>query len=290
MSATQHRIIGLPGGATVTILRLPEALTADGLRAMVAAQLYVLAGATTSIDGDETGYGGYVGTSAALNARTARVGVSLHHWTVRNRRLDPDTVILINNATPLDEPVRLLIEASIARALSPKYSILNIRCSAPTAATLATRHQRLYALHASTRLTTLILDTVFQHHPPAAQGGTTHEQLVRLILNQQPARAMDVADLLTAARKAGISIAGASPAQRTRRDTTTREHQGGTGRPRLLRTHINGRAVIYGAGAMTLRQARADYAPTHPTTPGRSRTPAAGPTHARSAANLADVK
>lgn len=290
MSATQRRIIGLPGGITVTILRLPESLTADGLRAMIAAQLYVLAGATTSIDGDDSGYGGYVGTSAALNARTARCGVSLHHWTVRNGRLDPDTVILINNTTPLDEQARLLIEASIARTLSPQYTILNTRCSAPTAGTLATRHQRLYAMHASTHLATLILDTVFHQHPPAARGGTTHEQLVRLVLNQQPARAMDVADLLTAAREAGIKIAGASPAQRTRRDTTTREHQGGTGRPRLLRTHVNGRAVIYAAGAMTLRQARADYAATHPATPARPRTRAAGTTHARCAADMADVK
>ena len=275
MSATRQRTIALPGNITVTILKLSGTLTAAALRAMLAAELYCLTGETTSPGGAETGYGAYVGTSAALSATTARCGVSLHHWTARNGRLDPDTVILINAAVPMAEPVRLLIEASIARTISTKYTILNTRTSAPTAAVSATRQQRLYAMHLSSRLADLILGIVFHPHPPAAHGGTTREQLIRLILNQDPARAMDVADLLHAARQAGITIKGESPAQRSRRDVTTRELRGGTGRPRLLRTHVDGRAVVYVAGAMTVRQARADYAASHPSTLAPPRTPAA---------------
>jgi hypothetical protein len=277
MSATRGRIIGLPGGITVTILRLPDTLTAEALRAMHdRAQLYVLAGATTSADGTATGYGAYVGTSAALSARTARCGVSLHHWTVRNARLVPDAVVLVNGAQTVDEPVRLMIETALARTISLKFTILNTRASCPTPRALATRQQRLYAMRASTRLSGLILNTVFHGHPPAARGGTAHEQLVRLILNQRPARALDVADLLELAREAGLTIKGASPAQRTRRDVTTRELRGGTGRPRVFRTHVNGRVVLYNPALMTLRQARDDYAASHPClTPAPSRTPAA---------------
>jgi tetrahydromethanopterin S-methyltransferase subunit F len=264
---THRRITRLPGRMSVTTVRLPEGMKTDTIRQMSSAELYVLVGATMSADGVSTGFGAYVGTSAALSDGMARAGVSLHQWAVRDARLAPEAVILVSRAgRPLAEQVRLLIEASTARKISAaRFTVLNVRTSAPRAGSLATRQQRLWAMHTSTQLAGLILGTVFHNHAPAAGGGTTRERLIRLVLDQQPARAWNVDDVLAAASRAGITIAGATPAQRTRRDLTTREIQGGTGRPQLSRTHLDRRAVIYPA-SMTLREARADYHAAHPET------------------------
>lgn len=265
MAQIRRRTIGLPDSIIVTILRLPERLTAGILREMLTAELYILAGATVSRSGLGTGFGAYVGTSGALNQRMARSGVSLRQWAFSSGRLRPEVVVLVNRrGKPMDLNARLLIEASLARAISTRYSILNVRTAAPGAATAATRHQRLWAQHTSERLAGLVLGRVFHRHPAAAQGGTTREQLIRLVVGQQPPRAMNVNDILRAADVASIIIAGSTPAQRTRRDLLTRERDGATGRPRLLRTYVGGLAVIYNPAQMTLRQARTDYGTTHP--------------------------
>lgn len=263
MSSIGRRTIDLPDHVTVTIWRLPDHLSVQILRSMVNAELYVLAGATSSPSGQCSGFGAYVGTSGALGQVMARSGVSLQQWAFRSGRLRPQVVVLINRpGRPMDPSARLLVESSLIRAIS-SYTVLNTNSSAPTAALAATRAQRLWAMHTAQRLAGVVMEQVFLPHPGAARGGTTREQLVRLLLDQRPARALDTHQILALAAAAGIDIKGHSPAQRTRRDCTTREHQGATGRPRLLRTHINGRAVIYPAGAMTLRQARADYAAGH---------------------------
>ena len=71
---------------------------------------------------------------------------------------------------------------------------------------------------------------------------------------------MDVSDILDATRQANIDVPGAFPAQRTRRDCTTRE--AGSGRPRLYRTWINGRTIVY-PSTISLRQARQTYLEAH---------------------------
>jgi hypothetical protein len=262
MSCVRRQTLRLPDDIVVTILRLPGPVTTEILRAMLAAEWYLLVGATTSATGQPTGTGVYVGTSDALKARTTRVGVSLRNWTFRLGRLTPHTVVLVRRATrPVDEPPRLLVEAALARAISAAgYTVLNLRTAAPTAARRATRRQRLWAIEITDRLAGLIHGHVLAAHTPAAAGGSTREQLVRLILTH--GTAMDVDQILTAAHHAGIPIPGKHPRQRTRRDCTTRELDSG-GRPRLRRTWMNGRTVIYPAN-LTLRQARASYLTARP--------------------------
>jgi len=265
MTQVRRRTIGMPD-LIVTILRLPDRLTADTVREMQTAELYILAGATMSRSGLGTGFGAYVGTSGALNQQLARSGVSLRQWAFSCGRLRPEVVVLINRRTrPMDPSTRLLIEASLARAICSRYSLLNIRTAAPRAALAATRHQRLWAQHTSDRLAGLVLGRVFHRHPSAPEGGTTREQLVRLVLGQQ--HALNVSDVLRMASRAGLIINGSTPAQRTRRDLLTRERDGATGRPRLVGTHIGGLAIVYNPAQMTLRQARADYFATHPDAP-----------------------
>jgi len=267
MASIRSRTIGLPDNLTVTILRLPDHLTTAVLRSMIAAEVYILCGQTSSPGGHASGFGAYVGISEALEQNMARSGVSLRNWAFRNGRLVPEVVVLVSRrGKPMNANARLLIEAALARAISTKHSILNIRTAAPTASASATRRQRLWAMQTSERLAGLVLGQVFHPHPAAPRGGTTREQLIRLVLGQRPPRAMNVHDILRAAHGAGIIIAGQTPVQRTRRDLTTRERDGAAGRPRLSRTHIDGLAVIYPAGraGMTLRQARADYAAAHP--------------------------
>lgn len=264
MASIRRRTIGLPDNLSVTILRLPDHLTTAVLRSMLAAEVYILCGESTAPDGRATGFGAYVGISAALDQTMARSGISLRNWAFHNGRLVPEVVVLVTRAgKPMNANAQLLIEATLARAISTNHTILNTRTSAPTAAIAAGRHQRLWAQQTSDRLAGLVRGQVFHPHPAVAHGGTTREQLIRLVLGQKPPRAMNVHDILFAAHSAGITIAGKTPVQRTRRDLTTRERLGATGRPRLLRTHIDGLAIIYPA-QMTLRQARADYAATHP--------------------------
>jgi len=284
MASIRRRTICLPDDVSVTILRLPDHLTTAVLRAMVAAEIYILCGKTTGPSGLDTGFGAYVGISAALEQTMARSGVSLRNWAVQNRRLHPEVVVLVNRSTRMNANAQLLIEATLARAISPDHSLLNIRTSAPAAAIAAGRHQRLWAQHTSDRLAGLVLGQVFHPHPALALGGTTREQLVRLVLAQN--RPMNIREIMQAAQEAAIIIGGKTPVQSTRRDLTTRERDGATGRPRLLRTHIGGLAVIYPA-AMTLRQARVDYAATHPQAASGSSQPAPQTTpslHTKSAA------
>jgi hypothetical protein len=229
---------------------------------MMAAEWYILLGQSSSPAGISTGYGAYVGTSAALHFLNLRVQASLRHWSIGLGQLQPDAVILIRHSEyPVDLQVRLLVEAALARSISTRYSILNTRTGAPTAARRATRQQRLWAMHASDHLTAMVHRQVLGMHPPAAQGGSIREQLVRLVLNQNPHRSMDVDDILEAALTAGLVIPGLTPRQRSRRDVTTRELD--TGRPRLHRTWIRGKAIVYPA-TMTLRDARRIYLAAHP--------------------------
>ena len=261
---TSRQTFLLPTDLTVTVLRLADGLTAATLRAMIAAEVYVLCGQTRGPGGidsrddlEDTGYGCYVGTSDALRAHSVRVGVSLRTWTYRLGRLDPDSVVLVRGTmSPIDEPPRLLIEAGLARAVSRTHTILNTRTAAPTAATKAARSQRLWANQVTDQLAGLLHREVLDHHEGRPTGGSTREQLIRLVLAHG---AMDVDDLLRAAERAGIPIPGATPAQRSRRDVTTRELS--SGRPRVYRTHISRRAVVYPA-SMSLRAARQAYQDT----------------------------
>lgn len=260
MPVIRRRTLRLPDGLQVTILRLPDRLTALALRGMLTAELYVLVGETIGPSGTSTGAGAYVGTSDALRARTERAGVSLHTWSTRLGRLRPAVVVLISRPErPISHQVRLLVEAALARAVSgANYTVLNTRTAAPTAAQRATRRERLWALHVSDRLAGLVLGQVLAPYVPQAAGGSTREQLIRLVLGH--GIPMSVQDLLRAAAAAGISIPGRTPAQRTRRDVTTRELQ--SGRPRVYRTHIDGRAVVYPAH-MSLATARRAYLARH---------------------------
>lgn len=267
MSLVRRQMLRLPDDLSVTILRLPDGLTASALRGMLSAELYVLLGETTSADGAPTGFGAYVGTSDALEARTQRAGVSLHTWSSRLGRLRPRVLVLVHRrGRPIGQQARLLVEAALARAISgAHYTVLNTRTAAPTAAQRATRRERLWAVHTSDRLARLIQGRVLIAHTPAATGGSTREQLVRLVLRHDTP--MSVEDLLRAAAQAGISIPGRTPAQRTRRDVTTRELRSGV--PRVYRTHIGGRCVVYPAH-MSLGTARRRYLADHPRA-GRSR-------------------
>ena len=67
---------------------------------------------------------------------------------------------------------------------------------------------------------------------------------------------MDVNELLAAADRSGFTVPGDTPQQRSRRDVTTRETS--DGRPRVYRTYVGGRAVLYPA-SMSLRAAREIY-------------------------------
>ena len=121
----------LSAGLTVTILRLQRHLQPATVRAMIAAELYVLAGQSRANDGSNS-YACYVGQSDALHAHTNRVGASLRTWTFRLGRLTPDTIVLVRGATgPIDTHARLLVEAGLARAISTTHTILNTRTAAP---------------------------------------------------------------------------------------------------------------------------------------------------------------
>ena len=204
MAKIRSRTISLPDHVNVTILRLPDHLTTAVLRAMVAAEIYILCGRTTGPTGLDSGFGAYVGISAALDQTMARSGVSLHNWAVQNRRLHPEIVVLVNRSTRMNAHAQLLIEATLARAIGPSHSLLNIRTSAPGAAIAAGRHQRLWAQHTSDRLAGLVLGQVFHPHPAGAVGGTTREQLVRLVLAQD--RPMNIREIMAAAQQAPITI------------------------------------------------------------------------------------
>lgn len=242
MSCTRFR---LPGDIIVHILRAQGAVSAALLRRMVAAEWYVLIGPTTSSSGSATGYGAYVGTSDALHARTMRVGVSLHHWSTRLGRLRPEAVVLIHrHGRPVDGDTRLLVEAGLARAISAmQFSVLNVRTSAPTAWRRASRHQRLWANQIAATLASALYGRLLWHHAPGAMGGSVREQLVRTVLSQRPLRGMDVDQVLQAAALSGLQVAGKFPRPRTRRDMTTRELD--SCRPRLYRTWVNGKTVVY---------------------------------------------
>lgn len=260
-----HRTFHLPNdGLRVTILHLTGPLTVEIWRSLLAADWYILLGECMSPKGTPSGYGAYVGTSDALRAQTQRVGVSLRSWTTGLGRLVPDTIVLIRrSSTPITGDTRLLVEAAMARYISGAgYSILNWRTAAPTPARRATRQQRLWAVHASDELARLVLAPLLSTHPPAARGGSIREQLIRLVLAQDPLRGMDVDDVLEAATLSGLIIAGRTPRQRTRRDVTTRELS--DGRPRLHRIWIQGRTVVYPA-SLSVRQARQTYSNAHAT-------------------------
>ncbi len=261
MPQVNRRNLRLPDDLSVTILRLPNGLTSNALRGMLHAEIYVLLGDTSSPTGAPTGYGAYVGQSDVLRAKTERAGVSLHTWSTKLGRLRPTTVVLVRRTTrPISQQTRLLVEAALARSISVNFTILNWRTAAPKAARLATRRERLWALHTSTQLADLIYGRILAPHTPAASGGSTREQLVRLVLTH--GRPMCVDDLLRAAAAAGITIPGATPEQRSRRDVTTRECR--DLKPRLHRTHIKGHCVVYPA-TMKLSAARRDYIRSHPT-------------------------
>ena len=244
MPQVRRQTLRLPDDLKVTILRLPSGLTAGALRGMLNAELYLLAGETTTSTGAPSGMGCYVGTSGALRTRTERAGVSLHTWTTRLGRLQPRVLVLVERpGRPIGLQPRLLVEAALARSISgANFTVLNTRTAAPTAAQRATRRERLWAVHTSDRLAALIHGRVFAGHFPQAAGGSTREQLVRLVLKHDIP--MSVQDLLHAAAEAGIQIPGQTPAQRTRRDVTTRELRS---RPRLYKTHIGGLCVVYPA-------------------------------------------
>ncbi len=212
MTSIRRHTVRLPDDLHITLLRLSGPATAAALRAMLAVDWYALLGSTASPDGANTGYGAYVGTSDALRAQTLRAGVSLRTWTYKHGRLRPDAVVLIRRTRcPVGEHSRLLVEAAVARAISAAgYTVLNVRTAAPTAASRATRRERQWANHVADRLARLIRGRTLHAHPPAAAGGNTREQLVPLALSQDPPRGMDIDDLLHAANRAGIHIAGAS--------------------------------------------------------------------------------
>lgn len=273
MPQVRRHDLRLPDDLRVTILRLPEGLTVSALRGMLDAELYVLLGNTSAPDGTPTGFGAYVGTSDRLRARTERAGVSLRTWSTALGRLQPTDVIVVRRTRrPLGQQTRLLVEAALARAISGAfYTVLNTRTSAPTAAMRATRRERLWAVHVSARLADLVYGRVLVAHPPRAAGGSTKEQLVRLVLKH--GRPMCVDDLLSAAADAGIKIAGRTPEQRCRRDVTTRQLRDGA--PRIYRTHIQGGHCVVYPSHMSLAEARRTYLAAHPA-PCRTRRAGGG--------------
>jgi hypothetical protein len=280
MTPPRPRIQRLPDDLLVTTINLPSGVTTNVLRGMLASQIYLLVGTTYSASTDDqparcTGFRAYAGISSALNVRATRAGVSLHNWSSRLGRLQPETVVLVNRSRSIDQDPLLLVEAGIVRALSGAgFSVLNTRSGAPSSARRATRHQRLWAMQTADRLSRLLLDTVFHGRPANGTGGSTHERLTRMLLAAPP-RGYDVDDILQLADAAGIPIAGKSPAQRTRRDCTTRELEG---TPRLHRTWVGRRTVIF-AASLSVRDARRTYRASHPEAPTGPRRPANHPPH-----------
>lgn len=245
-----------PGGIHVTILRT-RGIPARVIREVLfSAQLYVLAGPQPSCP--RGSWATYVGISSGLSSK-ARCGVSLHEWAVRQRRIRPEVVVLVNRpGRPISEDVLLLMEASIGQALSLRHTVLNVRLAASGAYERSTRRQRLWAIDVTSRVTGLIEGSILYGHPRGPVGGTVREQFTRLI--HQHGHAVGVDELLTLARAQRIPLANTWPDQQIRRDLTTRTRRTALGRPRVLSFRWEGRTVLYPAGTMSLAQARADYA------------------------------
>jgi hypothetical protein len=270
MAPVRRHTVHLPGGLQLTILRLHASMVSvAALRSMLTADWYVLAGQTYQVSTDgapdhPTGYGCYIGTTERLQAQVQRAGVSLRTWSTSGPwRLQPQTLVLVTKTgQPVNQHARLIVEARLARSVSAAgFTLLNSTSGAPLAHRRASRYHRKWAMHTADRLASVILRQVFHGHQPRYLGGSTHEQLTRLVLQQRPPRAMDIDDVLQTARDAGIAITAAEPRQRTRRDLTTRERD--TGAPRVYRMHIAGRTVVYPAG-MSLTEARRNYLTQHP--------------------------
>jgi hypothetical protein len=270
----------LAGGIIVTIIRLAGGPVGPALqRCLLAADLYILAGQTVGPPGSAgdgtgrsqpTGWGCYVGISAALRTR-ARAGQSLRYWSTELGRLEPEVIVLVRAARPLSEPVRLLGEAYVAQQISSAgWTVLNIRMGSPVAHDRARRPGRLYAEQVGRRIAGLVIGQVCHPHPRQGTGGPMRERLLRLVLAAPPV-GRDVDDVLALAAASGLQIHARQPRQRTRRDITG-SREGGIGAPRLRTTWCTGRAVVY-PPTITRRQAEQTYRQAHPGLPHR-RNPA----------------
>ena len=209
MPNVQRRTLRLPDDLYMTILRVPNGLTTAALRGMLDAEIYVLLGNTFSPTGAATGWGAYCGESDRLKTQTERAGVSLHNWSTRLGRLQPRVVVLIRRrGRPIAQQPRLLVEAAIIRAISSNYTVLNggpphpRPPPAPPAASGSGLCTPATALPGSSTASA-------QDHMPAAAGGSTREQLIRLVLRH--GKPMSIEDLLRAAADEGIEIPGQTP-------------------------------------------------------------------------------
>jgi hypothetical protein len=270
MAAVRQRTLRLPGELHLTFFHLTASLNVATLRAMLGVcDWYVVAGDTYRVDETgtpvaSTGFGFYFGTTAKLEAKVQRAGVSLHSLTtVGSWRLRPTNVILINKTgRPVGPDARLVVEARVVRALfRDGWTVLNCVTSAPTARQRATRQERHWADYAAEGLADVITGQIGHGQLRGGLGGSSHEQLVRLVLSQSPQRAMSIDDVLTAARQQGLRLPGAHPRARARRDLTSREHD--TGRPRIMRIHVAGRLVVHPA-TMSASAARVSYYEQNP--------------------------
>ena len=255
--------IQLTGQLELLIAPLGDGVQASH-RQLLGSEWYVLLGPTRSkaVWGKpqaDTGFGAYIGTSGGL----CRAWASLQRWTTGCQwRLLPQTLVLVRtkDGSTIDTHTRLLVEALRTRTISAAgYTLLNWQSSAPAAWDWCTRQERRWASDTAAELADLVLRLVLRDHPPAGLGGCAREQLVRLVLSGH--QALDTDEILALAAQRGIPVPGEHPRQRTRRDLSTREAD--SGKPRVYRTHIGGRAVFY-PPSMSLREARADYTSRHP--------------------------
>jgi hypothetical protein len=260
-----RRIHLLPDGLRVEILRCRGAGSVDVVElraACQAAELYILVGPqldpATGVQLGVTAI--YVGESAVLTAQRTRVGVSIDHWVTRNGQLEPRAVVLVSRVgKPWTQSQRWLLECHLCRQLSGAWSLLNVRTAAPAATRRLSRRQRLHVLATADRLAGLLRGRLLRYHPTGAVGGSTREQLIRLIVASD--QAWDVSQLVHAAAASGIRIGGATCSQSARRDASTRERDS-SGAPRVRQCWIggNGKAVFYPA-ARSRQWARKNYRP-----------------------------
>lgn len=240
MSRGQHRTVRLPGGITVTIVRLTCAASVPLVRAAAGAELYVLYGQTFTPPAPHgrrwpTGPGFYIGISASLRDQL-RAGVSLRRWTTQRNQLQPQVAVLIRRpGRPLDFDLLRLIETHLIRTLSPQYTVLNTVTGCPTAAEILPRAEVLYGLEITRRLVDLLRGRLLHGVTGTPCGGSLHEQLVRLVLRTGP---ITTTGIVAAAKTAGINIDHhGDPTAAVRRDLWTRERDS-RGPTRIHRTVV----------------------------------------------------
>ena len=217
-------------------------------RATLDANLYLLAGTKPATQNPEEHelLAGYLGISLA---NSGRPWDSLTNWVRYQRALDLQTISLVTLRREHHQTADVLkvIEAATIRALNVTTFMINTVTGAPTPSKALGPVADQYAAYGE------FLAVLLRHHayagranPILAPASTRQETAVRVVLAAVET-ALDTEMVLArmAALHGGEALyAGSSTGNTCRRDLTVRE-VGTAGRPRVLSTHVNGRAVFY---------------------------------------------